>query len=113
MELLNSIKEFFVEIGIPPQVIIAIVSVIFVTEVTKNLLTILENYLEEKKGKQIVIFNHTKIILVVIWSIIASIILAASNIIGWHDVLLYLFVLTGFSSFLYDIIIKKFKNKDE
>lgn len=106
---MEALKNFFIEIGIPYQVILCMIVVVFATEATKDLFKKLEDYLEEKYQKQIKIFDHTKIIFLILWSVIATVCLAIGNIIAWPTFPLYLFAIIGVCSFLYELILKKVK----
>ena len=106
---MTQFEQIMNQFGIPGQVILAIIAVVIVTEATKELFKKLEIYLEEKKGKQIKFFNHTKIIFLIFWSIIAAVVLAMSKVIEWNAVPLYIFAIIGFSSFCYELILKKVK----
>ena len=106
---MEALKNFLVEIGIPYQVLFAIIVVVFITEASKDACKSLEKYLEEKKGKEIKIFDHTKIIFLIFWSSIACVCLALAKIISWVTLPLYLFAIIGCCSFLYELILKKVK----
>lgn len=106
---MEALKNFFIEIGIPYQVILCMIVVVFATEATKDLFKKLEYYLEEKYQKQIKIFDHTKIIFLIFWSAIACVCLALAQIITWVTFPLYLFAIIGCCSFLYELILKKVK----
>lgn len=45
---MEALKNFFIQIGIPYQVIPCMIVVVFTTEATKDLFKKLEDYLEEK-----------------------------------------------------------------
>lgn len=92
---------------IPKEVILAVLIVVVLTEFTKKALAILEEKLEAKKGKQIKFFDHTKVIFVTLWSMVASIILAVSEVYTWQQVPLYLFMIFGAAVACYEYIIKK------
>ena len=98
---MEALKNFLIEIGIPYQV--------YITEASKDACKSLEKYLEEKKGKELKIFDHTKIIFLIFWSAIACVCLALAKIITWVTFPLYLFAIIGCCSFLYELIIKKVK----
>lgn len=106
---METVKNFVIESGIPYQVILCVIVVVFATEATKDLFKKLENYLEEKYQKQIKIFDHTKIIFLILWSVIATVCLAIGNIIAWTTFPLYLFAIIGSCSSLYELILKKVK----
>lgn len=107
MEFFTNIKNIFETCGIPIQVLFAIVLVIMATESTKSAAKSLETYLEKKKGKEIKIFDHTKIIFLIFWSLIAVLCLCLSKIIKWNQFPIYTFALIGSGSFLYELIVKK------
>lgn len=95
--------------SIPKEVIFAVLLVAILTEVTKMLIAKLETVLEAKKGKEIKIFDHKKILLVIFWSLLFAILLAVAKIYTWTQVPLYFFAILGTSSFFYELIIKKMK----
>lgn len=103
------LKNLFKEIGIPYQVLFAIIVVVFLTEASKDACKSLEKYLEEKKGKEIKIFDHTKIIFLIFWAAIACVCLVLAKIISWETLPLNLFAVIGCCSSLYELIIKKVK----
>lgn len=98
---------------IPFEMIMAIVATVLLTEGTKSALAKLEVILEEKKGKQIKFFDHTKIIFVIVYALIATICLVIANVINWLQYPLYAFSILGASTTCYELIIKKVKNKVE
>lgn len=102
-------QEYFTTLFsyIPAEVSVAVLIIVFATEATKGLISILENYLEVKKGKEILIFNHTKIIFVIIWSLIASVILAGAKVYSWNMMPLYCIGMYGAASIFYELILKK------
>lgn len=106
-------EEFIVQFlsKIPFEMIMAIIAVVLVTEGTKSGLSKLEDVLEEKKGKQIIFFDHTKIILVILYSLIAGVFLVIASVITWKQFPLYSFSILGASTTCYELIIKKVKNK--
>lgn len=106
---MEALKKLFNEIGIPYQFFFAIIVVVFITEASKDACKSLEKYFEEKKGKEIKIFDHTKIIFLIFWSAIACVCLALARIITWVTFPLYLFAIIGFCSSLYELILKKVK----
>lgn len=106
---MTQFEQIMNQFGIPGQVVLAIIAVVFVTEATKELFKKLEEYLEAKKGKEIKFFDHTKIVFLIFWSIVAAILLAVYKVITWSGVPLYVFAIIGFSSFCYELILKKVK----
>lgn len=111
--ILNYLKEVLEYL--PKEVIISVFVVIFLTELTKNLFSKLENYFETKKGKEIKFFNHTKIIFSILWSAITCVLLVVAKVYTWNKLPMYFFVVLGASGFFYDLVVKKYKNwkKDE
>lgn len=103
----DSITKIFETFGFKAEMFFAVILVICITDATKEFLKMLETHLEKKKGKEIVFFNHTKIVLVLIYSIIASVVLAFAKVITWNAVPLYSFFILGLSAFFYDIALKK------
>lgn len=106
---MTQFEQIMNQFGIPGQVVLSIIAVVFVTEATKKLFKKLEEYLEAKKGKEIKFFDHTKIVFLLFWSIVAAILLAVYKVIIWSGVPLYVFVIIGFSSVCYELILKKIK----
>ena len=104
MEIFNS----FVSL-IPAGVIVALVAVVLMTEATKTAIALLEVWLEEKKGRQIRLFDHTKIILTILWSVIMTVVIVYAEVIPLKAAGLYLFVIIGAACVLYELIIKKIK----
>lgn len=106
---MEAIRNVLIEIGVPYQVVFAVIAVVLVTEVTKEACKKLEEYLEKKKGKEIKIFDHTKIIFLIFWSIVAAVTLVIGKVITWSLCPLYTFALIGCCSFCYELILKKVK----
>lgn len=104
MEFLNNLAEL-----IPAGVLVALLGVVLMTEATKTALSILEDYLEAKVKRQIKFFEHTKIVFCIFWSMVFTAFLAWGEIIQTKTAPLYLFVLIGASSVLYELIIKRLK----
>lgn len=94
--------------GLPQAVLIAAVIVIVFVYLTMDLVKLLEEKLEAKKGKEIKIFDHKKIWLSLLWCIVACIVLAVSNFIAWHELPFYCFVIMGLSTFFYEAVVKRF-----
>lgn len=98
--------------GLPQAVLIAAIIVIVFVYLTIDVVKKIEEKLEEKKGKQIKIFDHKKIWLSLFWCILACIILAVSNFIAWYEVPFYIFVIMGISTFLYESVVKRFTDEN-
>lgn len=94
---------------IPYQVIIAVFVVIIITELTKNFFTFIEKKVEEKKGKEIKFFDHTKIIFSLFWSLVLTVSFAIGKIYSWAELPLYFLVVVGAASILYELFWKKIK----
>lgn len=92
---------------LPEVIIIAAMLVIFFVQSTLSLAETIEEKLEKKYNKQIKIFDHKKIWLLLIWCIIATVILAVSGFIKWLETPFYLFVIMGIATFCYETVIKK------
>lgn len=105
--VLNFLRGVFEKI--PYQVVLSIFVVIVFTELTKKFLSKIEKRLEEKKGKEIKFFDHTKIIFSLFWTAVLIISFAFGKIITWGEfVLFFLFVIGGATVF-YELVIKKIK----
>lgn len=109
MDFFMTIKLFFEEVGIPVELIFALIIVIMITESTKAACKTLESKLEDKYKKEIKIFDHTKIIFLIFWSMIAILCLIACKVITWNQFPIYTFALIGSGSFCYELIVKKVK----
>lgn len=107
MNALKQVQEFFASIGIPGEVVVAVIGVICCTEFAKRGLAELEKVLEAKEGKEIKFFDHTKILLVCIISIFATITLCGMKVLMWVQLPMYTFGIMGASALLYDVVIKK------
>lgn len=112
MDILTRIIETVLA-EIPVMVWIAIFIVIVNTYVTNVLIEKLEKKLETKKGKEIKIFNHKKIWVAFLWTLILSFVLYFTNHITLNNIIIYFFMIMGFSTFLYQAFLKKFMYKDE
>ena len=107
--ILNVVKEY-----VPIPVIVAVVAVIMLVYGSMYLAKIIEEYLEEKSGKQIKIFDHKKIWLSVFWCIVVSVALALAKFIEWKQAFYYSLLILGASTFLYEAFLKKLgMKKDE
>ena len=100
--ILNTVKEY-----VPVPVIVAVVCVIMLVYGSIWVASAIEKDLEQKKGRQIKIFDHKKIWLSAFWCIIVTIALAVSKSIEWNQVLYYWLIILGASTFLYEAFLKK------
>lgn len=108
-EAIKTFQNFMESIGIPGEVVVAILGVICITEFAKRGLAILEKFLEEKYKKEIKFFDHTKILLTCIFSIFATITLVGMKTLTWPQVPMYSLGIMGASALLYDVVLKKAK----
>ena len=106
--ILNIVKEY-----VPISVIVAVVCVIMLVYGSSWIASAIEKSLEQKKGKQIKIFDHKKIWLSAFWCIIVTVALAVSKAIEWKEVLYYWLLILGASTFLYEAFLKKIGMKQE
>ena len=105
----KSILETIMPANAAAALIGAIMAVVLMTEFTKEILKMLEDYLEEKKGKQIKFFDHTKILLSIFWSVIIVMTLTLTNVFSKTDFVIYFFMIIGASNVFYELILKKLK----
>ena len=106
--ILNTIKEY-----VPVPVIVAVACVIMLVYGSTYIASAIEESLEQKKGKQIKIFDHKKIWLSAFWCIVLTVALAVSKAIQWKEVLYYWLLILGASTFLYEAFLKKIGIKKE
>lgn len=108
--ILNIVKEY-----VPIPVIVAVVSVIMLVYGSTYIAGIIEDYLEERSGKQIKIFDHKKIWLSLFWCLVVSLTLALAKFIEWRELAYYALLILGASTFLYEAFLKKLgmKKNDE
>ena len=106
--ILTYVKEY-----IPGPVIAAVVCVIMLVYMSSFIATSIEDAVEQKKGKQIKLFDHKKVWLSLFWCILMTITLAISKSIEWKQVPYYSFVILGASTFLYEAFLKKIGIKKE
>lgn len=92
----------------PPAVFMAVVLVVFFTELLKKVVEKIEIRLE-MNGKQIKIFAYTKIWLAVFCSVVFSIALVLAGFFEWRKLFVYTPAILGISIFLYEVILKPFK----
>ncbi len=100
--LFNVVKEY-----VPIPVIVAVAANIMLVYGSSWLVTVIENYLEEKSGKQYKLFDGKKVFLSAFWCVILSLTLALAKFIEWRELPFYLFVILGASTFLYEAFLKK------
>ena len=107
--ILSVVKDY-----LPIPVIVAVVCVIMLVYVSSYVIAAIEESVEQKKGKQIKIFDHKKIWLSAFWCILMSIALVLSKAIEWKQVPYYWLIILGASTFLYEAFLKKLGiKKDE
>ena len=107
--ILNTVKEY-----VPVPVIVAVVCVIMLVYGSTYIASAIEESVEQKKGKQIKIFDHKKIWLSAFWCIVLTVALALSKAIQWKEVLYYWLLILGASTFLYEAFLKKIgMNKED
>lgn len=100
--LFNAVKEY-----VPIPVLVAVAANIMLVYGSQWLVTQIENYLEEKNGKQYKFFDGKKVFLSAFWCVILSLTLALAKFIEWRELPFYLFVILGASTFLYEAFLKK------
>lgn len=107
--IIQTAKEY-----VPIPVIIAVICVIMLVYSSSWIASAIEESIEQKKGKQIKIFDHKKIWLSAFWCIIVTVALAVSKTIEWKQVLYYWLIILGASTFLYEAFLKKIgMNKED
>lgn len=106
--ILNTVKQY-----VPVPVIVAVVCVIMLVYGSVWIASAIEEDLENKKGKQLKIFDHKKIWLSAFWCIIVTVALALSKAIEWKETLYYWLLILGASTFLYEAFLKKIGIKKE
>lgn len=106
--ILNIVKQY-----VPVPVIVAVVCVIMLVYGSTYIASAIEERIEQKKGKQIKIFDHKKIWLSAFWCVVLTITLAVSKYIEWKEVLYYWLLILGASTFLYEAFLKKIGIKKE
>ena len=106
--LFNVVKEY-----VPIPVIVAVVVNIMLVYGSTFFASIIEEYLEEAWNKQVKFFDHKKIWLSFLWSVVITITLALAKFIEWRETPFYMFVILGASTFLYEAFLKKIGVKKE
>lgn len=89
----------------PTAVIMAVVLVVIFTELLKEVVAKIEIKLE-KNGKQIKIFDYTKIWLAVFCTLAISVALVLAGFLEWKQLFVYTPAILGMAIFLYEAILK-------
>lgn len=89
----------------PAAVIMAVVLVVVFTELLKKVAGKIEAALE-KGGRQIKVFDHTKIWLAVLCSVVLSVALVLAGFLEWRQLFVYTPAILGMAIFLYEAILK-------
>ena len=105
--LIDFLRQIFDKM--PYQVCIAVLVVIVITELTKNAVAKIEKKIEEKKGKEIKFFDHTKIIFSLFCSLVFSFFFSILFIFILAEFPLYFLAIVGASTILYKLVWKKIK----
>jgi hypothetical protein len=108
ISILQTVKEY-----VPVPVIVAVAANIMLIYGSTFFASIIENYLEDAWNKQVKFFDHKKIWLSFLWSIVITITLALAKFIEWRETPFYIFVILGASTFLYEAFLKKFGVKKD
>jgi hypothetical protein len=108
ISILQTVKEY-----VPVPVIVAVAANIMLIYGSTFFASIIENYLEDAWNKQVKFFDHKKIWLSFLWSIVITITLALAKFIEWREMPFYLFVIMGASTFCYEAFLKKFGVKKD
>lgn len=89
----------------PPAVIMAVVLVVIFTELLKKVVAKIEIILE-MNGKQIKLFDYTKIWLAVFCAVVISVALVLAGVLEWKELFVYTPAILGMAIFLYEAILK-------
>lgn len=89
----------------PPAVFMAVVLVVVFTELLKKVVAKIEIRLE-MNGKQIKIFDYTKIWLAVFCAVVISVALVLAGFLEWKQLFVYTPAILGMAIFLYEAILK-------
>lgn len=92
----------------PVAVIMAVVLVVVLTEVLKKAVEKVEAVLE-RDGRQIKVFDHKKIWLVVLCSVVLSMALVLAGFLEWRQLFVYTPAILGLAVFLYEAILKSLR----
>lgn len=106
--IVSAVKDY-----VPVPVIVAVAAVIMLVYGSMFIAGAVEDYLEEKEGKQIKIFDHKKIWLSVFWCVVVSVALALAGFIQWKELAYYSLLILGASTFLYEAFLKKLGMKKD
>ena len=98
---------------LPLPVIISIITVICLVYLLGQIVTVIEEDIEARKGKQIKLFDHKKIWLSFPCCVLCSVTMAIAGYIEWKELLFYIFVVMGGSTFFYESIVKKIGKKSD
>lgn len=98
---------------LPLPVIISITTVICLVYLLGQIVTVIEEDIEARKGKQIKLFDHKKIWLSFPCCVLCSVTMAIAGYIEWKELLFYIFVVMGGSTFFYESIVKKIGKKSD
>ena len=100
--IISYVKDY-----VPAPVIIAVIVVIMLVKASLHAASLIEQRIEEKKGRQIKIFEHKKIWLSVFWCVVLSVALAIGGFIEWKETFYYWLLILGANCFLYEAFFKK------
>lgn len=89
----------------PTAVIMAAVLVVLFTELLKKVVAKIEIRLE-MNGKQIKIFDYTKIWLAVFCAVVISVALVLAGFLEWKELFVYTPAILGMAIFFYEAILK-------
>lgn len=89
----------------PMAVIMAVVLVVIFTELLKKAVAKIEIRLE-MNGKQIKLFDYTKIWLAVFCAVVLSVALVLAGFLEWKQLFVYTPAILGMAIFLYEAILK-------
>lgn len=89
----------------PTAVIMAAVLVVLFTELLKKVVAKIEIKLE-MNGKQIKLFDYTKIWLAVFCAVVISVALVLAGFLEWKQLFVYTPAILGMAIFLYEAILK-------
>lgn len=93
----------------PMAVIMAVVLVVIFTELLKKVVAKIEIRLE-MNGKQIKLFDYTKIWLAVFCAVVLSVTLVLAGFLEWKQLFVYTPAILGMAIFLYEAILKTLRN---
>lgn len=102
ISILQTVKEY-----VPIPVIVAVAANIMLVYGSTFFAAIIEEYLEDAWNKQVKFFDHKKIWLSFLWSVVITITLALAKFVEWRETPFYMFVILGASTFLYEAFLKK------